>query len=834
MEMNIKKNAKKSFSNKDYKVAVQTLLELGVEGFITYSIKNKWFQEVDFLKEITFMNKEFYDIFKSEKADEFLYAYFSNDLFVDVFEQSLAERCPGLLINAYRVSQVFLKEERYDFIMSLPFDDEFNIHKKTWKFLYQRDLELWKEISKELNLLKKRTCQDILTDLVNWLENKRFGMPNNFYLHHLSDVYSFFIELYSKEVNLDEVDIDLLDFAELFLNKIFVKGKSNPKFKLLDLIDEWLMFKTSLLSVYCFDLTTAPINNEGIIYFNESPLSFYNRQLDGIRYTVNNFAYAGDASQYVDAFIDKKAICIPKGKSKLDEEKNYSLTVKDFQLNLFLEDLCIEHLSFKNSKVKAFNLFKPLLAYSTNRLDRYEAVLSAHRDVSKNWKENYQYLFESSFKKKLQNDPFFLMSEQEYSELNASPLNNFTEDVTDDIINLFSYQANKNRGFDRLNLTYSVWYNPFVRIGKKMFCPMMFIANNDWFYAFSQAGLRNLDRKSNNAERKRTSDIMENRLADSLEKKNWEVQVIDSNKANEINGDVDIIVKDDNTTLFMQLKRTYFRMCPKDIYFEQINSERKAAKQLTKAEVFFRKDNSIFNLKGDVTKWIVSTSFEGIKTVTDSCTKYNYFDILRSLRDPKIKKVSDLIEFLEKDQIIRQLIEIGETCPNEISLSAFNLPIPMVKSNEYCNAVFIEKQRSKKYDKMFNQALDYDEKGLKKEAIDLLLKCIELNANDLDVYSALGNIYADVKDFVNSYSTFEKALSIEPNDPFILRNYALAFGEEGKCYKCLSVFLDLYERFPFVGDTKELFEKNFGIMLLNKLITPEQSRRLALRFKSLN
>jgi ribosomal protein L18E len=273
--------------------------------------------------------------------------------------------------------------------------------------------------------------------------------------------------------------------------------------------------------------------------------------------------------------------------------------------------------------IESEKLLNLLLTYSFNRLIRYEQSLEMHTKTSQNWRESFMKFAFNSNATDFGFSPFFLMSETDYKQLNKEALSQIPADSTTEVVQLFSYRQNQKYDFNRFHLNYDVWQKPFSKIGDFLFCPMMFFANNIWFYSFAQAALYQKTQKS---------DIqkMENHLGDLIRQKGWNVKVIDDLEANALEGDVDVIVDDKDTLLFIQLKRTYFRIDLKDAYYDSILTDNKASKQLNEVEKYLEKENSIYQSKHKPVKWIVSTSFENIGSKINNCIKVNYFEVLKS------------------------------------------------------------------------------------------------------------------------------------------------------------------------------------------------------------
>lgn len=799
----IRKEAKNYFSNKDYQKVVQTIWQLGLDDFVTLGLKNKWFNEVELLNEICNTSKEFQLLFKFYRSDELLYQYFNSVNYSENFEQKIALEFPKLFIKAVRVNQVFTKPDRLDSLLLINLPKEHNVHQKVWKHLNAIDYQLWNSINKKVNELSGNELIEILTETIIWLENKKFEHQELFQNQHLSSVYSFFIKLFlQKHPNLS-AKINSKKFTKIFYEKL---GKQTNKSltDLLEYISQWVNFNDSILSAYSFDLDIQPSVKNGIIYFNRHPQDYYKWKLDGVRYNLNRLNYLFKGIDFVEYLTEKEGMQIPKGSKPKDEEGNYQLAIQQWQLTTFLDDLKLDSFVFQSKEIKSQFLFQPLLTYSKNKNIRYEQGLQKHSDGSNNWTDAFVKLTKEAFQNNfLENNPYFLLSKEEYINLNNTALQKLPKNSSEEIINLFAYKVNSDKVFNRFNIGYNVWQNPFIKLGDYLFCPIMFLANNDWFYGFAQAGLENLSKPQSVKVRKETATEMEIHLGDKLKSKNWNVKVVDTDfNGNSNKGDVDIIVDDGNCELLIQLKRTKFRLDLKEAYFESINTDRKASKQLNDSEEFLTKENDIIKISNKVHKWIVTTSFESVLSEIDSCLKVNYFDLLQAILNPDIKSLEQLISYIENDSGIKnwlQLINSQET-PNELvfGIVEAGLPLQLSEPKMYRQVLFADDNSFVEYHNKYNKALELDNKGNKDKAIEILELCLKENPEDYEVWSALGNIYADKRDFRKSFKCFERALKIIPNDPFILRNYALANRDSGNFERTLEMYDKIQKQYWFL------------------------------------
>jgi len=124
-----------------------------------------------------------------------------------------------------------------------------------------------------------------------------------------------------------------------------------------------------------------------------------------------------------------------------------------------------------------------------------------------------------------------------------------------------------------------------------------------------------------------------------------------------MDGDVDLIVEDDNISLLIQVKRSSLRTSLPEYWNEKISAELKAAQQLNDAEVFIANNPNFYPLKKKVIKWMVSSSFEGLNEVIDGCRKVNYFELITFLRQNPERNLQELISFFEEDKYLYTTLE---------------------------------------------------------------------------------------------------------------------------------------------------------------------------------
>lgn len=762
----------------------------------------------------------------SEK-EAFLHFYFKNpDYESEPFEERLAIKYPTVFVRAVRTNRVFLKKGKIEFLLALPFPAELKIHQFVWGKLQKEELFLWQKIELEKDSLPELSIEDVLYYTVFWIEENRFAENSKQDLQSLSDVYGFFIQYYLSTLQGEAV----ISKSDLFLDRTI--GKENPLANLLNAIRNWQAFNDSILSEYCFDLDVNPEVQNGIIYFNKSPKAYYQWKLDGARYELNRVNYFLEATEVADYLESTGQLKIPKGRFPEDEAINRDCTIKRFQVLNFLSDLKIRSFNYHGNQIPIDSLLTPLLIYSTNRLYQYEYILDNCKAESSTWIEAFSKLEVISKHIDVENEPWLLMPIEEYLELNKKVLEGLSIEGKDELIQLFSFQVRPNP-FDRFKKGYDVWKKPFLRIGDLLICPMAFFANNDWFYAFAQAGIENINRRANRGEMRKTADQMEVSLTDIL--KEYGLKAIHVGQV-EQEGDVDIIVEDENHTLFIQLKRTYFRLDLKDQHNELVMVDNNAVKQLNGAEQFWAEKNEIYSRKKKPAKWIVTTSFEGVGKIIGECRKVNFFELVRVLKNYRPKTVGQLIEYIEGDKILKDTYEhlCKKNVPDELKMRIYDtgLPVPLDEPKAYRKAIFIENNANAQNIEIFQEALELDRNGKKEKSIKLFEKYLEISPSDVDALSAIANVHADIGDYKNAFLYFKKALKIIPLEPFIAKNYFIALLQGRKFYEGFRFMLQLLESYPFLGDFRQLYKDTFTVCC--PALTGQQIEHLKHRWNKLN
>ena len=79
----------------------------------------------------------------------------------------------------------------------------------------------------------------------------------------------------------------------------------------------------------------------------------------------------------------------------------------------------------------------------------------------------------------------------------------------------------------------------------------------------------------------------------------------------------------------------------------------------------------------------------------------------------------------------------------------------------------IEAKMSKEAHNLYQQACSFEYKRNYNQAIEIMLKAIEINGDDAMLYTKIAGLYAERGDYNSALEAYNKALKIQPNDAFI-------------------------------------------------------------------
>lgn len=779
------------------------------------------------------------------KIPEFIGAYFLKcDREPNIeFEKNVAAKFPEVFVEKIRSCKAFLQPNRFDFYSK---DESLNIpieHLETWKYLKDIENALWSKVEESFKMFTvenqklpteaERFCS-AMVEIIVWMEEKRWSVESrssiefrtsNSYrsssrsklsqnsssnddcsvlqrpmfftsefesteiINELLGCYSLFVDKYVRDNGISVFALNELETNDLFNGQLLStmeNGISLVSQELFETIFSWISFYNGILSTYCYNMNVKPIlRTNGDLYLTESAKDYYRWKLDGCRYDINRKA------------------CFELGKER-----------KENAMVLLLNDLCLDKIIRNGEEIDTTKAFQPMAELSIQKHDAYEKRLGLIKfmietlGITKTWKEYYKE--SQNAKKDEEFRPFVVITKNSLFQLAKE--NDIQGDKLEHYEKLFDgcfcFRFDDNEFNRYKSRSYNAMSKPFLEVcPNTYFCPTLFFANNDWFYVSADKIIEMFDNVEKEY-RKRSTDRMEELLA-NLFKKYGFITVCNHDGNKKRKGDVDIVVEGKDTALLIQLKRTKFRPNLSEQYLEPENTDNKAARQLNNYEY-----------KGDkkkVVRWYVTNLYENcLKEYDDpkhqtSCIKVNYFDLvfvlglpgmIQQLLDnpsriypPLGKEALDEMRQLKKelvslDGIIKYITEDrmikGHSNWKDAFLSratGFSINGTLFPTiTEPCKAyeILLKTENTDAYERLNsivgNTKLDIDERLIIAEELSNTIP------DDYRVWDVLADLYTDKEEFDKAIECCKKALTLLPNDPYLLRNYIVTLYKEKKTH----------------------------------------------------
>jgi tetratricopeptide (TPR) repeat protein len=853
-ELEVKKEAKLYYSKGDYQAAFAILNNLPANEFVQYAQafgqnkdSNKWLTSTAsrdvFWGEFMLAPETLCKFFESDQANHILHLYFTQAKEVyPSFLSALANLYPVALVKGIRLSSAFLKDEHFssfDFFQHSE-NEYLSLHYQVFKRFRTTENSLWQEVKEWSSILEGYVLNSALFEVVLWVEAKHFEAKFDLtILHHLATVYSTFVEwfahvrgnkLSSLIKNFNEPALDE-KFYQLFASdgrKSYDKITGGPIFRLLDAISDWVDFKEGILSSYCHDMNYLAYMTPIGLELNSDSESHYKWKLDGERYFLTHSYYVAMAAEFVEEAVESGNIIIPRKESSYDYQRNKALCINNYATKFFFNDLCIDTINFNRKEIPASLVFLLLQALSGNRSSRIEIAKQEYSKTAKSWYDMYALIFRDSMRDTIRREPFWSQDCEGFIAQSKTVLNDnsIKEGELETVVEIESHDIEKNgEYFDRFNIRYNVFFNPFLKIGNCLFTPVIFLANNFVFFNVAQLGLRQSTAPFNQAKTNQETLELEKHLANIFTGNHWKVTHIKPEQSNEFDGDVDLIVDDGNELLFIQLKRTYFRLNLKDAHFEGELIDKHASEQLNDATNCIKGNSFLKSITGNInraepkriTKWIVSTSFESCGTLIDGCLKVNYFELIAMLQMDQCEKISELVSSFEGNSHLKHL---------GLTTDVFT-PDSHRRILEVTNA-----ESAQKFATVFNQGIELNQAGEYSKAQTSFLECLKIYPEELTSLHMLANAYADTRQYSNALETFDRALTMSPEEPTIWLDKANCLWENLQYQDAIIEFLKIFRKYRLFGLEETIIEL-FKRCTENGLLKEESYLKLKQEFDEL-
>lgn len=651
----LKKSINKAFKESNFDVTFKQLLTLShyeISGLLS---KKRWLDYSKHPKSHDYFYNSFCEdqhnlVFGKSHSETFLNWYLKNfSENSDRLNKLLVKHYPSEFIKGIKRNRLFLKIDFLNQIKKYDWEAKHSIDILAWIELQKVFDKQQSKIDKFWSKISPLSIEALLSGIICWIDEKFYADTSPLNIEKLQGVYNYSLTYTFSKKAIDP-EITEEKFDDVFFN---TKQSSNNKAigSFLESINEWLDFKTTILTSYCFDDNFQATMENGDLSFNlKSDEEYEKWQKDGERYLVNSNRYLFLAHEIYN-HKKENGLEIEKGRFKIDKDINTENSIKNEQINLFLSDLCVESLKLYKEETHISKINSSLIYYSANRYSRYvEPMKRFTKDFF--WVDALVNTIEIAKRNGITNTPlpYMFIHKDELIEIYEDAIPELNKIDIETLINYFSYTLNYSNSVDPFNILYSVSETPFIKIGDHLFTSNSFFAVNNWFYTIAQRVLSIYAQKSHISNQQKTSVEMEKFLAEKFENRGWNSKVIDSNQTNQMDGDIDLFVDDGKTQLLIQLKRTKLKLDLATNYKDGLETDLKASGQLNEGVKSLKAKPILgLDLMENHRLWIVTTSFEGILNTIDNCLKVNYFDLLWAL-DKKFNSLHQLKEYIELDK----------------------------------------------------------------------------------------------------------------------------------------------------------------------------------------
>ena len=591
--------------------------------------------------------------------------------------RAIAGDYPSAFVQEAKASQAFLRSDIVgQLVREASFvPSEVQRQQLVWRYLYLEEQRRWKAVEEAFAvLLTWPTDDERFILFVIALEEYRFERPmgDPQVLDALRQAYNLFVSYLAAEGKIHfEQTKEEFQYQSAARAVSLSRGKRTERLdeakRLLVAILCWRELHDGLVATYCYDRSLQVSVLGSMVTFTQLSQDLDSWRRDGLRYTAVEEMYQDVAERIVSLQEESGRLIIP-GADEESRKWNRINQVFIRKLGLVLDDLALNTIN----SVSVMDALRPLVSYSTYQASRYELWLAQESANSKNWVAAYEKVFFKSIDQNLGIFPFVCITKDVLKQDFRNVLPAYSEPAWNFLRRYFMHNVapKEKPKFNRLGVFYDVSQRPLIEANEKLLVPTFLLSNNLFFYSTVQTVTQLLSRKYHVKSRNDSNVDLEQSLGRAFKEQGWQVTLPTKQQVTAMDGDVDLIVTDQSTTLLIQLKRTKLRLSLHEAHNEQIMSTNKAAEQLYRGEEWLRKENDVFTLEGQAHKWVVSTSFEGVGVLTGTMHKVNLLELLITLRNNDFPALAELIEYMETDKFIELYLEPTETVQSNAGMIA--------------------------------------------------------------------------------------------------------------------------------------------------------------------
>jgi hypothetical protein len=650
----IKLEINQSFLSNEWQKGFTLLLSLSKFDIINILKKREWLKNPDirnyFFHE--FCHSQHPLVFNNDASEYFLIEYLST-LNETTRELDLILLChyQKNFANAIKQSKAFLNKKYLAHLKAYTFFKPYEEEKEIWIALEKQFTLYHEKIEHSWNGVKHLKKEEILMGILIFIDISFYEKFEVEHHENLNDIFNYAITFLFNKKPEDPI-YDETEFNNLFVT-MFIQDVNQSVLRSIssffNAIYQWNIFETFILNSYCYS-ANCKLKFDNNVFSVESN----NKDIKPIhRYSLLEKRFGFLANLFVLEYEQKGLLKLPKGSPK-NQQLNKDLHTQTLRMNLMCDYLHIHYLIINNKKMNIEKISEGLIGFSFNRKVRYLEEMYKFTNQNKiSWLKSVIDIHNEADQKGITNIPFpFLyILKSDLIESYKMYLSEFEREDIKEILALFSNHIIPKQNSFPLELKFNYAITPFLSWGDYYVVQTSLFANKSWFYSLAQLALKSYSKPINSSERNASSFEMENHLADTFKKQKWNAHVFTQTEATIIDGDIDIMIDDGRTQLFIQMKRTQFHLNSKEIYKNTLENDLKGVSQLVQGCKSIQM-GLIPGLKlfKDHHKWLVINSYSKVLEQSEGVVFINYFDLRWALENKKFSTLNDLIAFVLNDE----------------------------------------------------------------------------------------------------------------------------------------------------------------------------------------
>lgn len=659
-----------------------------------------------------------------------------------------------------------------------------DVHASVVGEIKSRKERLQKEVDQKLedyfsNLQGNTTLEKLcnaLSDEVYWLTTNDL---NRSYSHNVATRhYGYFMHALLKHKSVKGVAITNIDvFNECF------NSKTPSLFPVGNLLADYLNFMSDVYEPYFYEESIIPVKkSDGSLHLLQRPLDYYYNWFNSSRPKI--LLTILKACAYHKLIVRKEKFADDENYKQLfklveDNKDDMSELLESPALGYLLEIMKLSEFEYKLESGKMLpydNLFAPIRHVSKGQRFSYLRLIDC-LPKGCDMKQMYEIMLKSEG-----HWPLYVLDKRKYEAMDH--IDHWAD--FDDFCDVFAYKTT-----DRSS--YSSSLKPFVKIGDVVLCPSSILSQYDSVYGFYNAFNINVTNEQNDVQRSR-SHKLEEQLYKRLQNVKWETFPL-YDAINDAKGDVDILLKDTNDVLLIQIKKQNFSDDSIKRCADRIRLDEKAAQQLNDYEYTHPE---ICGNNKHITKWIVS-SFDDCGTYIDGCYKVSYvelyflYDFLSRLYKLNMyESLSRFIEFVQSEKPIRIIIENLKRNPTDFLKKELGKTLPIVNPRLYDRIISPGGDYSKQRDEL-KFALDLSTRSERLKSINDIKNLLDDYPDDYMLWDLLRAYMMSIDDFGGAEICIKKIFEILPDEPLVMRTLYDLYTKSN-WYFCADEQLKMYIR----------------------------------------